>query len=441
MKTFWTAASILAIAAAGGWYYRDKIPYLDQVPYVKDYIHTDGKAVAQSDGAPTGERRKGGNQGAGQTQSAENGQQRQGQGQGQGQGGARRGGGPATVKTIPATMATLPMDVTATGWAQAADTTTIAALQQGLVMEVVARDGQEIKMGDLIAKLDDRAALATVNKDKANIAADQASLAEYEAAFQRAESLVKQNAQSQQTYEQTKAARDSAAAKVDADKATLASDMVALEHMEIRAPYNGRLGDIMVSPGAYVSAGATIVTITKYDPIYVQFRLSQRYLPQLHEGLRNKAPVDADPAATGGFADRGTLTFFDNVVDQSSGTVSAKAEFKNDKGTLWPGQSVNVTARFTTNDRSIVVPTVAVRPGNDGFFVYTVDADKKVHATKVKVARANGDMTAIASGLNEGDHIVVEGQVQLANGQQVVEQFAGAEKVAVNLPAEGAAKP
>ncbi len=330
-----------------------------------------------------------------------------------------------SVRTIAASTGVLPLDVPANGFAEAADTTTIAALQQGLILSIAAKDGQEVKEGDLIAKMDDRPALAAVNKDKATIASDQATLAEAQAALTRAENLLKQNVQSQQGYEQAKAARDSAAAKVDADKATLAADEVTLEHTEIRAPFNGRLGDIVLSPGAYVSAGTAIVTITRYDPISVSFRLPQRYLPDLHRGLRDAIPVDADPASTGGVEDRGVLSFFDNTVDESSGTVLTKAEFKNDKGTLWPGQNVNVTVRFQPSDRSIIVPTVAVRPGAEGSFVYTVDDTGKVHATKVKVGRTNGDQTAIASGISEGDHVVVEGQVQLADGQHVVEQFAG----------------
>ncbi len=137
----------------------------------------------------------------------------------------------------------------ANGFAEAADTTTIAALQQGLVMSVVAKDGQEVKAGDLIAKLDDRTAAAAVAKDQANITSDEATLTETQAALQRADNLLKQNAQSQQGYEQAKAARDTAAAKLAADKRrTLAADQVTLEHTDIRAPYAGRLGDIGISP-------------------------------------------------------------------------------------------------------------------------------------------------------------------------------------------------
>lgn len=411
MKKFWTASSIIAILAVGGWYYRDQIPFLAKLtaPQTQTTQAT-GQATGQAAGQATSQPKAGG----------------------------KRNGGPAAVRTVAAKMGNLPLDATATGWAEAEDTTTISALQAGLIVDIVAKDGQDVKAGELIARLDDRVAAATVDKDKANIVSDEASLAEYETALQRAASLVKQSAQSQQTYDQAKAARDSAVGKVDADKATLAADLVTLDHMKVRAPYDGRLGSVQLSNGAYVSAGTAIVTITRYNPIYIKFPMPQRYLPELHKAFEgNPVVVDVDPAATGGIPVQGKLSFYDNSVDSTSGTINVKAEFQNDKGVIWPGQSANVTVRFVSDQKNIIVPTVAVRPGADGYFVYTVDDKSKLHATKVQVARANGDNTAIASGLKEGDHVVVEGQVQLADGQTVVEQFADKhDKVAENVQKE-----
>ncbi|HBT67490.1 MAG TPA: efflux RND transporter periplasmic adaptor subunit [Agrobacterium sp.] len=422
MKRFWTALSVLAIAAVGAWYFKDRLP-LDQIPYLKQFASVSPQAETATAKAPAGAT----------TQPPQNGQSAPQQGQRQG--GGRRNGGPPTVSTVAAGKATLPMDAAATGWAVAADITNIAPLQAGLVTEISAKDGQHIKAGDLILKMDDRIARAAVDKDKANIAADQATLDQAEAAFQRAANLVKQNAEAQQVLDQAKAARDSASAKTDADRAALASDQVTLENMEIRAPFDGRLGDISVSPGAYLSAGVNIVTITKYDPIFVSFRLSQRYLPQLREGVEKDTTVDVDPAATGGEAISGVLRFYDNIVDQTSGTVLAKAEFKNERGLLWPGQSVNVTTHFVSNEEMIVVPTVAVRPGPKGSFVYTVDDNHRVHMTTVEVARSNGDFTAIASGLTGGEQVIIEGQSELTDGQQVVEQFSDKGGAAGNLAA------
>ncbi len=438
MKKILSSVAILAILAAGAVYYRDQLPEQIRPPTWHQLALAAGLKSDTPEPATADASRKQGGQkpGSGETAQANG----EGRGQGQGQGQNRRGGGgPSAVKTIAVTSGTLPMDVVATGFAEAADTTTIAALQSGPVVEILAKDGQEVKKGDVIARQDDRTARALVAKDQANLASDQAALAQADAAFARTQNLLKQNVQSEQSYEQAKATRDSAAAKVEADKATLSSDQIALGNLELKAPYDGRLGNIAISPGAYLSAGASVVTITRYDPIYVNFRMAQRYLPQLHAGLKSGVKVDADQSATGGVADQGVLSFFDNNVDQASGTVLAKAEFKNDSALLWPGESLNVTVHFVTDNKSLIVPTVAVRQGADGPFVYTVDDKAKVHATKIVLARTNGDQAAIASGLTEGQHIVVEGQVQLADGQTIVEQFSGSQTAAKPARTEQAA--
>ncbi len=437
MKKLWILASVAVIAVAA-WPFRDSIPYIKTLPFIAGENH---QKLAAAGGEQKNGEKAGGRSQDGQSSSEKS---SGGQGSGRGQGGGRRNSGPPSVSTVAVEEATLPMDVAATGWAVAADSTNIAPREQGVVLSVSAKDGQEVKAGDLILKMDDRYAVAAVAKDQANIAADQATLAQNEAAFQRASNLAKQSVESQQSLEQTRAARDSAAAKIDADKATLQSDQAALQDMEIRAPYNGRLGDVTVSPGAYLSAGVTIVSITRYDPISMEFRLPQRYLPQLHEGLKSEAAVSIDPAATGGTPVTGKLSFFDNNVDQASGTVLVKAEFQNDKGLVWPGQSANVTVHFKSDDEQIVIPTVALRAGPTGAFVYTVDDSQHVHVTPVDVARSNGDMTAIAKGLSAGQHIIVEGQSELVDGQTVIEKMSPtadkADTVAQNGPVTEAAQ-
>ncbi|MDQ1184762.1 efflux RND transporter periplasmic adaptor subunit [Agrobacterium larrymoorei] len=419
MKKLWILVSILVVVAVAAWPFRDSIPYVKSLPFIAS--HEQATRVASSTDGKSAD-----SQGSG------------GRDHAKGQGGGRRNGGPPAVSTIAVEEATLPMDVQATGWAVAADSTNIAPRQQGTVSSIAATSGQEVKAGDLIVKMDDRYASAAVAKDKANIAADQANLAQAEAAFDRVSGLAKQSVESQQMLEQSRATRDSAAAKIDADKATLQSDQATLQDTEIRAPYNGRLGIITISPGAYLSAGVTIVSITRYDPIFMQFRLPQRYLQQLHEGLKSGATVDIDPVATGGSPVVGKLALFDNAVDQASGTVLVKAEFKNDKGLVWPGQSANVTVHFQSDQKQIVIPTVALRAGANGSFVYTVDDNHKVHVTPVEVARSNGDMTAIASGLSVGQKIIVEGQSELTDGQTVVDTPKAApdqmNKVAQNAP-------
>ncbi|NLS02894.1 efflux RND transporter periplasmic adaptor subunit [Rhizobium sp. P32RR-XVIII] len=403
MKKSWITASVIAVAAIGVWQFGYRIPFVAQLPYVSQLI------------------RKPADQG-GDAQQTAAGQAQTGR-QGGGQRNRRGGGGPTVVKTVAAVRTTLPMDVTATGWADAEDNTTIAAQEQGLVVSIAAQDGATVKAGDLIAKLDDRTARSTVDKDNAMIVRDSATLAEAETALTRAQDLLTRNAGTQQTYDQAKAARDTAAATVEADKATLASDQVLLEHTEIRAPFDGRLGDIAVSQGAFVNAGAAIVTIAKYDPIYVKFHLQERYLHELKQELAaGPVEVSTAPDSTKGEIRKGEISFYDNTVDTASGTILAKAKFENASGALWPGQSVNIVVHFSNDEQQVVVPTVAVSPGPDGFFAF-VAKDGKSHLTPVTVARSNGGFTAVASGLSEGDHVVIEGQGQLNDQQAINEKF------------------
>ncbi|MBX4993574.1 RND family efflux transporter MFP subunit [Rhizobium binae] len=407
MKKFWITVSIIAVAAIGLWQFGNMIPYASRIPYLSQLIRQ------PAGGNGSGQQAEGGQA---QAEPSQDGGQRQ-------RGGGRRGGGPTVVKTVAAVKTTLPMDVTASGWADADDNTTIAAQEQGLIVSIATQDGATVKAGDLIAKLDDRTAKAAVDKDNAMIVRDTATLSEAGTALVRAQDLFDQKAGTQQSLDQARAARDTAAATVDADKATLASDQILLEHTDIRAPFDGRLGDIAISRGAFLNAGAAIVTIAKYDPIYVKFHLQERYLRVLKKALAaGPVEVSTTPNSTKGQVRKGEISFYDNSVDTASGTILAKAKFENASGALWPGQSVNIVVHFNSSEEQVFVPTVAVSPGPDGFFAF-VAKDGKSRLTPVTIARANGGFTAIESGLSEGDHVVVEGQGQLSDQQAIHEQF------------------
>ncbi|WP_431321837.1 efflux RND transporter periplasmic adaptor subunit [Rhizobium sp. YTU87027] len=398
MRKLFITVCIVAAASVSVWQYRERIPYLSQfLPKAQQADAADGSHQTAGGASQSGDQ-KGGK-------------------------GRNRNGGPTLVKTVAAVKTTLPRDVTASGWADADDNTTIAAQEQGIVTKILASDGATVKQGDLIAELDARTAQATVDKDSAMVVRDQATLAEAETALARANDLLSSKAGTQQSYDQAKAARDTAAATVQADKAALAADQVLLEHTDIRAPFDGRLGDISVSPGAFVNAGSAIVTIAKYDPIYVKFHLQERDLRQLKLALA-AGPVDVStvPQSDKGKRRQGHISFYDNTVDPASGTILAKAKFENATGVLWPGQSVNIVVHFNNNEQQVVVPTVAVSPGADGFFALVV-RDGKAQVTPVTVARANGGFSAISRGLSEGDHVIIEGQAQLVDQQPVKEQF------------------
>ncbi len=385
MKKLWLPLGLFVVAALAAWSYRDRLPFLSAfVDQASAETKDAGKAA---------------------------------------QAGGKRQAGPIAVKTVAAVKTTLPMDVPATGWVVPIDSTTIAAQEAGLITQIAVKDGATVKAGDLIAKLDPRTAQAAVDKDKANITKDQANLAQAETALTRANSLLTSSAGTQATADEARATRDGAIATLSADQAQLASDQVLLGNTDIRAPYDGRLGDVQLSLGAYVSAGTPIVTISKYDPAYIKFTLQENNLRELQEQLAaGPVHVTTVPRSAQGKPRTGTITFYDNTVDQASGTIAVKATFENANGALWPGRSANVMVHFADNEQLIVVPTVAVSPGPDGYIAFVVK-DNKVKITPVTIARANGGRTAVATGLSVGDHVVVEGQSQLNNGTEVKEQF------------------
>lgn len=402
MKRTWPTVCVVAIVGVGvGAWGSDRIAYLSQ--FAKQPIlqaDDSGGQPVSSDQAQSGDHTDGGQH--------------------------RRGsGGQIRVKTVAATKTALPIDVAATGWAQADDTTAIAAQEQGVVTAIDATDGAVVKQGDLIAELDDRTAQAAVDRDHATIVRDNATLTEAEAALKRANDLFVQNAGTQQADEQTQAARDTAVATIELDKANLAADRVLLENTRIRAPFDGRLGDIGVSRGAFLNTGTALVTITRYDPIYVKFHLEERNLRRLKLALA-AGPVEVTtvPQSDKGKARQGQISFYDNAVDTASGTILVKAKFDNASGALWPGQSVDLVVHFSDPEQQIVVPTVAVSPGADGFYSYVVK-DGKAKLMPVTVARTEGDLTVLANGLSDGDHVVIEGQAQLTDEQHVSEQFSG----------------
>ncbi|WFS01782.1 efflux RND transporter periplasmic adaptor subunit [Rhizobium tumorigenes] len=403
MKKFWITLCLVIVAGAALWTYRERLPYVSALL---------GKGSISPASAST----------------AENGNR-------------KKSGAPVVVKTVAAVETTLPMDVTATGWVVPVDSTTIAAQESGVITQIVAQDGATVRAGDLIAKLDPRTAQATVDKDKAVYAKDQATLAQTESALTRAMNLLSSKAGTQATADEAQEARDAAVATAAADKAQLASDEVLLEHTDIRAPYDGRLGDISLSLGAYVSPGTAIVTITKYDPAFVKFNLQETSLRQLQEALAaGPVPVSTVPRSAKGKPRQGEVSFFDNTVDSASGTIIVKAKFDNANGALWPGRSENVSVHFSDKEPLIVVPTVAVAPGPDGFIAFVVGKDSKVHVTPVTVARANGDRTAVAKGLAVGDHVIIEGQSQVTDGQTIKEEFSDGSAQKVASAADGKAE-
>ena len=330
------------------------------------------------------------------------------------------------VVTAVARQQDVPVVRPSVGWAEPVATVTVRAQIEGQVEEQHITDGQFVHTGDLLFRIDDREIRAQIAKDEAMIARDEATLARAQADLQRARDLLQRRVAAQQQVDQAEADAKIAAANLQADQATRDNDQVRLDYTMVRAPIDGRVGVVRVTPGNIVRAsdgGDGLVTITQMQPLRVTFTLPERDLDPLRAAAAGgTVPVRifvhgaAAPLATG------KLDFIDSSVDTASGTITAKATVANEDGALWPGQYVDVQLELGRMKDAVTVPLVAIQPGQDGPFVYLVGADGKVMVRNVVPGETMADQVIVAQGLREGDHVVTEGQLRLRDGSRVTER-------------------
>jgi multidrug efflux system membrane fusion protein len=352
-----------------------------------------------------------------------------GPGQGPGQ---TRGRGPGeapriAVVTAVAQSVDMPVTRASVGWVEPDATVTVRARIDGQVVEQRVRDGEVVRQGDVLFRLDDREIQAQIARDEATLARDQATLAKTQADVRRVEELLSKGSASRQQFDVVTADSKVAAANVAAGQATLQADRIKLDYTTIKAPIAGRVGVVRVTPGNLVranDAGDGLVTITQLKPLRVSFALPERELDLVRAALARKgqAPVRAYASGATEAVATGKLFFVDSAVDMLSGTVTAKAMFDNEDDQLWPGQYVRIEVDLGVRQNVTTVPLVAVAPGQGGSFAFVVKADGTVERRKVEVADTRGETAAVASGIRPGEKVVVEGQARLRDGAAVIEK-------------------
>ncbi len=331
------------------------------------------------------------------------------------------------VKAVAARAGSLPILRRTIGTVVPIRATELGSPVAGMVASIAVTDGATVKAGDLIVQLDDRAINAAVEKDKALTAKDQATLDDANAALARVESLVSTGVNTKQAGDDARAAVREAEAAVNADRAQLAADQVSLAYTRIVAPFDGRIGAVSVSPGAYVSPGAPVVLLTQMQPVHAEFTLSESDLALARDALaqgRLTATVAAQDAD--GKTEAGPVTFIDNTVDGASGTFRLRADLANASGALWPGQSLGVTVQAGEVPNLVLVPDAAVEPRDNGFVSYVVTADQAIDARPVTVALRAGGETGLSAGVQAGELVVTEGQALLHKGSKVTVEAAAA---------------
>ncbi|WP_434030647.1 efflux RND transporter periplasmic adaptor subunit [[Pseudomonas] boreopolis] len=299
----------------------------------------------------------------------------------------------------------------------------------GVLIDVLFEEGQKVRKGQLLARIDDRAIRADLGGAQAALVRDRATLDAARSDLARLRHLSSDQLVSRQMLEQQAATVEQLQATGRGNQAAVDAAQVQLSYTRILAPMDGRVGLRQVDPGNLVRASDAqgLVTVQQTDPISVVFALPQDSLPQLRQALAaGDVAVQALDRDGGQLLAEGTLQVIDNQVEETSGTVRLRARFANDDDRLWPGQLVSVRVRTGQSADALVVDAAAVQRGMQGNFVYRVAADGSVESIPVTIGEQDGGQVVVRGELRVGDVVVRDGQSRLRPGTMVAETTSAA---------------
>jgi multidrug efflux system membrane fusion protein len=310
----------------------------------------------------------------------------------------------------------VPVYLSGLGTVQASNTVAIHAQVDGTLQEVPFAEGQQVRKGDVLAKIDPRLFQAALDQAKAKKGQDQAQLIAAQKDLDRFNTLGVKGFETQQNIDRQQATVDQLKASIEADTAAIESARTQLDYTTIIAPTDGRMGVRMVDPGNIVHAAdqTPIATLTQTRPTAVIFTLPARWLDDVRAAMK-RGPVEVtafDQDNRNALA-TGRLLLIDNVIDQTTATIRLKAMFPNDDETLWPGEFVNARLLLETRTRALTIPSSAVQHGPDGLFAWVVTDANTAEMRPLHAGVVSGDRTVIEAGLAEGDRVVTDGQYRL----------------------------
>ncbi len=326
------------------------------------------------------------------------------------------------VTASPVVLKNMPVSLLTIGNVEPYTTVAVKARVDGQIVAVRFKEGDEVRQGAVLFEIDARPFQAALKQAQANLGKDKALLDRAVEQEKRYKDLLAKNFISPDAYEQVRTNSETAAATVAADEAGIDSARLSLEYATIRAPVTGYAGRIQIQQGNLIRANDTnpLVTINQVVPIFVTFSV-----PEQNIGDIRKYQADGQLQVRATFPNgahapiAGKLSFVDNSADATTGTIKLKAEFPNVDKALWPGQFVNVVLTLYEQKDAIVTPSAAVQSGPTGQYVYVVKPDQTVELRNIKITRAEGDDTVVASGLQPGEQVVTGGQLRLAPGTKV----------------------
>jgi multidrug efflux system membrane fusion protein len=359
------------------------------------------------------------------------------------------------VKVATAVQKDVPVQLRAIGNVEAYSTVEVKPQIDGELARVYFEEGDEVKKGELLFLIDTRPFEAALRQAEANLARDIAQLKKAKEDARRYTDLFKKGIVSEQEYDQYRTNFEALEATVKADRAVLENAKLELEYCYIRSPINGRIGEILVHEGNTVKGrDTTLAIINQTKPIYVSFSVPEQYLSEIRKYMSTmgKLKVEAyvpereskpkviskkesesntsvsskeSNTETITFKNEpnpivGELSFINNKVDEATGTIMLKGVFQNEDETLWPGRFANVALTLTTQPNAVVVPSQAIQIGQEGHYLFVVKPDLTVESRPVVLGiRPNQKEVVIVNGLQPGEKVVTEGQLQLAPGVKV----------------------
>ena len=343
---------------------------------------------------------------------------------------AARGRPSAAVGTAPATLADVPVTLSAIGTVQPIVTATVRTQLAGTLFSLNFQEGQQVTKGQLLAQIDPRPYQLALAQAQANLTRDESTLDQARADLERYRTLLSQDSIARQQVDTQAASVKQLEGTVAADRAAIGTATLNLNYTAITAPVSGKAGLRQVDLGNYLTPGDTsgIVVITQTTPIDVSFTISQTQLPQVQEQLSkgSKLSVTATDQSGQHVLAHGEFLTFDNQIDATSGTVRAKARFPNDDGRLFPNQFVNIALVVETLQQAVTVPIASVRHGAQGDFVFVLQPDQTVKLQTVQMGQIAGQVVVIAKGLEAGHTVITEGADNLNDGSRVTLAGTGA---------------
>lgn len=328
---------------------------------------------------------------------------------------------PVPVLVGQATVRPVPLVLQAVGSVEPIESVAVKAQVGGVLLQVNFSEGQDIRVGQMLFQIDPRPFQVALEAASAQLAKDRAQLHNAEIQAKRYGDLIEKDYVTQEQFDAIKTQTEMLKSAVEVDQAAVAQAKLNLSWASITAPISGRTGSLLVKRGNVIKANdVALVVINQLQPIRVSFAIPGTQLPLVQKyAAQGRLQVRVRPSRSDSATVTGQLTFLDNAVDTGTGTVTMKAEFRNENEELWPGQFVDTELELTVQNGALTVPASAVVTGQAGSFIYLVTPQKTVEKANVIVNRTVNNITVIDKGIKAGDTVVIDGQMRLVPGARI----------------------